>query len=426
MTSYAEVRSWNPDAIEGAAQSVRGRKEQILGLQDELDLSFGPLFWHGESADEARRALSGLRDRAEHVVAEAAHVQKALQDAADAVIDLRRRVEELETVAQANWFTIGPDGSVHDNDPGGGAADPARAATARALAERVTHLMAIAQEVDTRLAEALSAAEAGKVGDHGATTLADADITSTADGKYHTGPPEKPDIEFDEDFVYDSKDSSLGDHADKLKWLAKLRGAQALGLMPDATEMYEHYWDNTGTPKEWDYDKAYREDSGIRKGVDSEVTRAAQAAEEIIRSGRTDFSMTGAPSGATPYPQTENWQKAVGGYQIWSHGNVKVEGNKVTMVITVEGEDRYNFNRGDADIATGAADDDNGRFTEIGWARPFDTHGSMTKTITWELGHPPTGLTNGPPPDHGTVRGTDRDRGPTPDNPREPERNRAR
>ncbi|TQM84564.1 hypothetical protein FHX81_7019 [Saccharothrix saharensis] len=425
MTSYAEVRSWNPDAIEGAARSVRGRKEQILGLQDELDLSFGPLFWHGTGADEARRALTGLRDRAEHVVAEAAHVQKALQDAADAVTDLRQRVEEVETVAQANWFTIGPDGSVRDNDPGG-AADPTRAATAHALAERVTRLMAIAQEVDSRLSEALSAAEAGKVSDHGATTLADADITSTADGKYHTGPPEKPDITFDEDFVYDSEDSNLGDHADKLQWLAKLRGAQALGLMPDATEMYEHYWDNTGTPKEWDYDKAYREDSGIRKGVDSEVTRAARAAEEIIRSGRTDFSMTGAPSGATPYPQTENWQKAVGGYQIWSHGNVKVEGSKVTMVITVEGEDRYNFNRGDADIATGAADDDNGRFTEIGWARPFDTHGSMTKTITWELGHPPTGLSDGPPPDDGTVRGTDRDRGPTPDNPREPERNRAR
>lgn len=424
MTSYAEVRSWNPDAIEGAAQSVRGRKEQVLGLQDELDLSFGPLFWHGDSADHARGALSGLRDRAEHVVAEAAHVQKALQDAADAVIDLRRLIEDLEAFAQANSFAIGPDGSIRDHDPAAG--DPARAATAHALAERVHQVMTAAQEIDTRLAEALDAAAAGKVGDHGATTLAEADITSTADGKYHTGPPEKPDFTFDEDFAYDSKEPTLGDHADKLKWLAKLRGAQALGLMPDATEMYEHYWANTGTPKEWDYDKAYREDSGIRQGVDAEVTRAAQAAEEIIRSGRTDFSMTGAPAAASPYPQTENWQKAVGGYQIWSHGNVKVEGNKVTMVVTVEGQDRYNFNRGEADIATGAADDDNGRFTEIGWARPFDTHGSMTRTVTWELGHPPTGLAGGPAPDDGTIRGAERDRGPTPDNPRDPERNRAR
>ncbi|MBW4719665.1 hypothetical protein [Saccharothrix obliqua] len=424
MTGYAEVRAWNPDALEEVARSVRGQKDQVLGLQDELDLSFGPLFWHGSSADGARGALAGLRDRAEHVVAEAAHVQKALQDAADAVADLRRRVEELEAVAQANWFTINPDGSVRDNDPG--TADPSRAATARTLADQVGHLVADAQEVDARLAEALSSAAAGEVGDHGATNLADADITSTADGKYHTGPPEKPHVEFDEDFAYDSKDPELADQAAKLKWLTQLRGAQALGLMPDATAMYEHYWDNTGAPKEWDYEKAYGEDSGIRKGVDAEVTRAARAAEEIIRSGRTDFAMTGAASGASPYPQTENWQKAVGGYQIWSHGNVKVEGNKVTMDITVEGEDRYNFNRDDADIATGAPDNDNGRFTEIGWARPFDTHGSMTRTVTWELGHPPAGLTNDATPDDGTVRGTDRDRGPTPDNPREPERNRAR
>lgn len=426
MTSYAEVRSWNPDAIEDAVQSVRGCKEQILSLQDELDMSFGPLFWHGESANDARGALNGLRDRAEHVVAEAAHVQKALQDAADAVVNLRHRIEELETVAQANRFTIGPDGSVHGNDASG-TADPDRATIAQTLEEQIGQVMATAREIDSHLAKALSAAATGTVSDHDATTLADADITSTADGKYHTGPPEPPDIKFDDDFVYDSKDPGFSDHAMKMKWLAQLRGAQALGLMPDATEMYEHYWDNTGTPKEWDYEKAYREDSGIRRGVDSEVTRAAQAAEEIIRSGPTDFSMTGAPSSAAPYPQTENWQKAVGGYQIWSHGNVKVEGNKATMVITVEGEDRYNFNRGDSDIATGAPDNDNGRFTEIGWAKPFDTNGSMTKTITWELGHPPTGLTNDPMPDNDdTIRGTERDRGPTPDNPRDPGRNRAR
>ncbi|EWC60054.1 hypothetical protein UO65_4620 [Actinokineospora spheciospongiae] len=423
MTSYADVRSWNADALEGVAQAVRGRKEQILGLQDELDMSFGPLFWHGENATNARGALSGLRDRAEHIVAEAAHVQKALQDAADAVDDLRRQVEELETTARANRFTIGPDGSIRDDDP---STDPDRPRTAQLLAEGVGRVLGIAGEVDSRLVAALTAAAGGNVDDHGATTLADADVTTTADGKYHTGPPEKPTFTFDEDFAYDSADSELSDHLAKAKWLAQLRGAQALGLMPDATEMYEHYWDNTGAPKEWDYEKAYREDSGIRQGVDSEVTRAARAAEELIRSGRTDFSMTGAPTGAEPYPKTENWQKAVGGYQIWSHGNVKVEGNRVTMVVTVEGQDRYNFNRGQSDIATGASDNGNGRFTEIGWAKPFDTHGSMTKTITWELGHPPTGLTDDPAPDDGTVRGTDRDRGPTPDNPREPGRNRAR
>lgn len=65
----------------------------------------------------------------------------------------------------------------------------------------------------------------------------------------------------------------------------------------------------------------------------------------------------------------------------------------VTMEITVRGEDRYNFNGGQNDIVTGAPDNENGRFTEIGWAKPFDTHGSLTRTVTWQLGDVPD-----PPP----------------------------
>ncbi|MBN3453334.1 hypothetical protein [Mycolicibacterium sp.] len=61
----------------------------------------------------------------------------------------------------------------------------------------------------------------------------------------------------------------------------------------------------------------------------------------------------------------------------------------MTMEITVEAEDHYSFNRGSSDIASGAPNDENGRFTEVGWAKPLDTHGEITRTITWELGAPP-------------------------------------
>lgn len=54
----------------------------------------------------------------------------------------------------------------------------------------------------------------------------------------------------------------------------------------------------------------------------------------------------------------------------------------------VLGDDRYNFNRGQSDIASAAPDDENGRFTEIGWAKPFDSTGSVTRTVTWTLGDP--------------------------------------
>ncbi|GAA3669407.1 hypothetical protein GCM10022267_65140 [Lentzea roselyniae] len=45
-----------------------------------------------------------------------------------------------------------------------------------------------------------------------------------------------------------------------------------LGMMPDGTEMYEHYWKNTGEPKEFDYEKAYRDDSGTRPRRNSSAT----------------------------------------------------------------------------------------------------------------------------------------------------------
>ncbi len=245
------------------------------------------------------------------------------------------------------------------------------------------------------------------------------DATVTKHGHYKIGNPEKPHIKFDEDFKYDSKDPNLGDHLSKAKWLAILRGAQIAGALPDGTAMYDHYWQNTGEPKKFNYEKAYKEDGGVRAGVDREIARAQIAAEELIRAGNTDFSMTGQASGVPKkyYPKTENWQKTIGDYQVWSHGRVHVEGNTVTMEITVNGEDRWNFNRGARDIGSGAADNENGRFTEIGWAKPFDTHGSLTRTVTWQLGEVPD--TTPPVGDSDEPRGRDRDRGPTPDNPRE-------
>ncbi len=63
-----------------------------------------------------------------------------------------------------------------------------------------------------------------------------------------------------------------------------------------------------------------------------------------------------------------------------------VDGDRVEMTVTVHGEDYYNFNRGQSDIATDLKDDENGRFTELGWAKPFPSSGTVVRTITWTLG----------------------------------------
>ena len=216
------------------------------------------------------------------------------------------------------------------------------------------------------------------------------------------GPPTRPGIEWDEDFEYDSASAGFSDHLARLEWQAKLRGGQLLkpGL-DDATAMYQHYWDNNGDPIEFDYEEGYNEDSGIRLAVDNEIARAQQGAEALIRAGNTSFSMTGDATGTTQgeYPETENWQKTIGGYQQWSSAQVSLDGTTVTMEVVVHAEDHYNFNRDQSDIATGASDDENGRFTELGWARPFDSSGAVTRTVTWEFGEaaPPQTTESGDP-----------------------------
>ena len=55
------------------------------------------------------------------------------------------------------------------------------------------------------------------------------------------------------------------------------------------------------------------------------------------------------------------------------------------MNVTFYTEDMYNFNPGQADIASGTLDAVNGRFAELEWAKEFKTYGSLSKTITWQL-----------------------------------------
>lgn len=209
---------------------------------------------------------------------------------------------------------------------------------------------------------------------------------------YQTGPAREPSVQFDEDFVYDSASATPRDYLAAAEWQAKLSGAQLLRPdLGDATRAYAHYWGNTGDTLQVNYARAFQTDSGVRSNVNAEVARTAAAVDTMAAGqGSGTFSVTGGAHTAGTYPATENWQKAIGGYQQWSSADVTVQGNQVSMRVTVHMMDRYNFNRGQADIASGAPDNANGRFTELGWARPFDTRGEITRTVTWTVGNPPS------------------------------------
>jgi len=206
-------------------------------------------------------------------------------------------------------------------------------------------------------------------------------------GNYRIGSPTEPPMTFDENFVYDpNAHATAGDYASWTWWSTKALGAMILRHdLVDAVAAYRHYLDATGTDMDVDYPKAYRDDKNIHNGVNNEIAAAQADAEKLAASsGKTRFAMTGDAE-RLGNPSTENWQKTIGQHYIW--GSADVEGcDTFTMTIAIHEKDRYNFNRGAHDIATGLPDDANGRFAVLGWAKSFITNGKVVKKVTWKKG----------------------------------------
>lgn len=259
--------------------------------------------------------------------------------------------------------------------------------TIRGLTDRLTALhefntatSGLFQQPPAVSAAAVSTVVAGKKSQGG---VADAD-----EHGFSLGPPTRPSLQWDEDFTYNSDTPAFGDYTSALKWKAVLSGGQLLRSteLADGLATYAHYWSNTGDPFVIDFEKAYGDDPEIASNIDEAIRVAQLSADGYAADGRASFSITGNAGPAGGYPATENWQKAIGAYQQWTTAHVIVTGDQVTMTVVVHAEDYYNFNRGQSDIASGESDDENGRFTEIGWARPFETTGEVVRTVTWTLG----------------------------------------
>lgn len=228
-------------------------------------------------------------------------------------------------------------------------------------------------------------AEAGDTGAAGQTQEQPSFMVGRVE--YKEGPPETPQIEFDNDFPYDPDfDPTTQDYVNLAKWQIIRGGAGMLGYVPDGCKVYDHYMFGNGETVSVDYEKAYRQDSAIRADVDERINEGIAAAVQYYNSsGKTDFSLTGGPTTTSHYPVTENWQKALGGHTQWNSMDVSVKENRMTIELSVHALDRYNFNKGEHDAKTGAPDDENGRFASAGWAVPFTTESELHRTIEVDL-----------------------------------------
>lgn len=221
---------------------------------------------------------------------------------------------------------------------------------------------------------------------------------------------QRPDIKLDHGFLDDGngnldtgklREDTISDRLSYLKWHTKLEAAEL--LRPDlfqATQAYRRFLDASGRDFEFEYEEYALTDRGGKRSVDSSVEDAIAAAIELSDTQKKpDFTMqtdaigVGSKNARFPYPGTENWQKAIGAHVIWLEAQVKVEikDDKRFFKIDLQlrAEDRYNFNPGAKDIATGIADAENGVFEVTGLGKEFDSRSSLKRHIEFTTGKDP-------------------------------------
>ncbi|HWL99486.1 MAG TPA: hypothetical protein VNP20_19240, partial [Nocardioidaceae bacterium] len=194
---YHDVRTWNADELDTSATNLRGRRDQLVGLQDELDDARKLPDWHGTAGENARNSLGGTRNNAETLIAQLSAVERALQTASDDVSALKTRVSNNDSLAASYEFGIADDGTVVDNRPADNgpaprsrfeaeeraAAQQHRAAIKTQLEQETRAILTEANSIDAALARVMQLAQDGQISDHGATTLADARDGGVVDAK---------------------------------------------------------------------------------------------------------------------------------------------------------------------------------------------------------------------------------------------------
>ena len=234
--------------------------------------------------------------------------------------------------------------------------------------------------------------------------------TSETKGAYKIGPPTRPPIFHDNGFLkLGRRKPTAEDYIALTKWKVMLEGAEILRPdLTDALAAYRHFLEGDGKPKNFSYERYVMNDESGKTTLRNSILDIQYAAMMLSKANPilSKFEITGPaiPCGSFdtakfpyisshfPYPATENWQKAIGGHTIWLSGKVTVFKDPKTpvepplfkMIMTLHAEDRYNFNPGQQDIATGIPDSDNGRFAMTGLAHQFDHSSTLERHLEWK------------------------------------------
>lgn len=228
---------------------------------------------------------------------------------------------------------------------------------------------------------------------------------------YKLGPPTRPNIHHDNGFLdqFKMRAPTADDRIKFSKWAGRLELRESAQHLPfvndlsDALAAYRHFLYGNGKDRMFSYERYVNSDAGGRVTLTNVIADAREGAEQLYAANfasksPVQFQMTssaiaaGGPNVSLPYPRTENWQKAIGAHNLWISADVQatlsLPGNlpRFTMQMTLHVEDRYNFNPGAHDIATGIPDSENGIFEITGLARQYMNYSTLTRKVEWTGG----------------------------------------
>lgn len=265
------------------------------------------------------------------------------------------------------------------------------------------------------------------------------DLTSSGSGTettYTIGDPTRPDIQHDNGFLQnpndpndpnpiptvapseadqDYYDSQLSD----VKWAQRADNFNVpftdkdneARRLEDGIEAYRHFLEGNGEDRTFSYEEFVSEDSSGQTALNNAIADTQRGAEDLYNqmiaddpslAGQTiTFNVTSGvitvgdedPNSPYPYPQSENWQKAIGGHSIWNSATVTVTPPsepggepQFSMDYTLHAEDRYNFNPGQYDIATGVPDATRGKLEQTGLGHQYMQYATLDREVSWTQG----------------------------------------
>lgn len=218
-------------------------------------------------------------------------------------------------------------------------------------------------------------------------------------GRYRVGPPTRPNIKHDNGFLglYPRREPTASDHAALAYWIGKLELAEAgKPDLADATAAYRHFLFGKGKDRNFSYERYVKNDKNGAIAL-ARILNDLKFHAEMISVNREEFELTSDPyfmknsTSEYPGPDTENWQKAIGAHVGWVSAKLVVTTDasgkdhfEAHVILHIE--DRYNFNPGQSDIATGIPDSANGRFEITGLAHQYMNFSTLSRTMNWVEG----------------------------------------